>query len=100
MPTAIAPFSSSPPPSYAIERARPSFVRRSKIEGRGGHSGRPHKCIDSILVGAHLITALQEIVAQNVDPLERRGFRSMNSVPGSHRESFRKRQSCAAACAR
>jgi amidohydrolase len=41
-----------------------------KIEGHGGHAARPHKCIDSVLVGAQLIVALQQIVARNVDPLE------------------------------
>jgi amidohydrolase len=41
-----------------------------KIEGRGGHAARPHKCIDSVLVGAQLITALQSIVSRNIDPLE------------------------------
>jgi hippurate hydrolase len=40
------------------------------IEGHGGHAARPHKCIDSVLVGAQLITALQSIVARSVDPLE------------------------------
>src|SRR3954466_6228751 len=41
-----------------------------KIEGLGGHAARPHKCIDSVLVGAQLITALQSIVARNVDPID------------------------------
>src|SRR5215470_2200837 len=41
-----------------------------KITGQGGHAARPHKCIDSVLVGAQLITALQQIVSRNVDPLE------------------------------
>jgi amidohydrolase len=40
------------------------------IEGLGGHAARPHKCIDSVLVGAQLITALQSIVSRSVDPLE------------------------------
>src|SRR5438309_6517995 len=40
------------------------------IEGHGGHAARPHKCLDSVLVGAQLITALQQIVSRNVDPLE------------------------------
>jgi len=40
------------------------------IKGHGGHASRPHKCIDSVLVGAQLITALQQIVARNIDPLE------------------------------
>jgi hippurate hydrolase len=41
-----------------------------KIEGLGGHAARPHKCIDSVLVGAQLITALQSIVSRSVDPLD------------------------------
>src|SRR6187402_301651 len=40
------------------------------IEGLGGHAARPHKCIDSVLVGAQVITALQSIVARSIDPLE------------------------------
>ena len=40
------------------------------IEGLGGHAARPHKCIDSVLVGAQLITALQSIVSRGIDPLD------------------------------
>ena len=40
------------------------------IEGRGGHAARPHLSIDSVLVGAQLITALQSIVSRSVDPLD------------------------------
>ena len=40
------------------------------IEGHGGHAARPHKCIDSVLVGAQLITALQSIVSRSIDPLD------------------------------
>ena len=41
-----------------------------RIEGVGGHAARPHKCIDSVLVGAQLVTALQSIVSRTVDPLD------------------------------
>ena len=41
-----------------------------KIEGLGGHAARPHKCIDSVLVGSQLITALQSIVSRTLDPLD------------------------------
>jgi amidohydrolase len=41
-----------------------------KIEGHGGHAARPHKCIDSVMVGVQLISALQQIVSRNVDPLD------------------------------
>ena len=32
-----------------------------RIEGLGGHAARPHLCIDTVLAGAQLITALQSI---------------------------------------
>lgn len=41
-----------------------------RIEGHGGHAARPHICIDPVLAGAQLITALQSVVARSVDPLE------------------------------
>ena len=40
------------------------------ITGKGGHAARPHQCIDPVLVGCHIVTALQSIVARNVDPLK------------------------------
>ena len=41
-----------------------------EIEGVGGHAARPHFAIDTVLVGAQVINALQSIVSRNVDPLE------------------------------
>src|SRR5215510_10040830 len=41
-----------------------------RIEGLGGHAARPHKCIDSVMVGAQLITALQQVVSRTLDPLD------------------------------
>jgi len=40
------------------------------IEGHGGHAAKPHKCVDTILVGAQIINQIQSIVARNVDPIE------------------------------
>lgn len=40
------------------------------IYGRGGHGAMPHQTVDSILVGAQVVTALQTIVARNLDPLQ------------------------------
>ena len=40
------------------------------IEGKGAHAAKPHNGVDSVLVGAQLITALQQIVSRNLDPLE------------------------------
>src|SRR2546429_7255179 len=39
-----------------------------KIEGLGGPAARPHKCIDSVLVGSQLITPLQPIVGRTIGP--------------------------------
>jgi amidohydrolase len=41
------------------------------IEGKGGHGAAPHLSVDSVVVAAHMITAMQSIVARSVDPLER-----------------------------
>src|SRR6201747_505148 len=41
-----------------------------RIEGLGGHAARPHKCVDTVLAGAQLITALQSVVSRSVDPLD------------------------------
>jgi len=41
-----------------------------KITGRGGHGASPHLSIDPITAGAQVITALQNIVSRNVNPLE------------------------------
>ena len=40
------------------------------IEGRGGHAARAYDCIDPVLVGSHVVSALQSVVARTVDPLE------------------------------
>ena len=40
------------------------------VEGRGSHGARPEVSIDSVLVASHIVTALQAIVARNVDPLD------------------------------
>jgi amidohydrolase len=40
------------------------------IEGVGGHAARPHLTVDPVVVGAHIITAIQSIVGRNVDPVK------------------------------
>src|ERR1700737_2652158 len=59
--------------SFAI-RSGPIMASTDSIDveigGPGGQAGAPHKCLDSVMVGAQLITALQQIVSRNVDPLE------------------------------
>jgi amidohydrolase len=66
-------YPGSPVGSFAI-RSGPIMAATDaidiEIEGQGGHAARPHKCLDSVMVGAQLITALQQIVSRNVDPLD------------------------------
>ena len=40
------------------------------IEGKGAHAAEPHKGVDTLVVGANILMALQSIVARNVDPLK------------------------------
>ncbi len=40
------------------------------ITGKGGHAAKPHDCIDTTVVAAHLIVALQTIASRGVDPLK------------------------------
>lgn len=43
---------------------------RCTILGKGGHGAMPHQTTDSVLVAAQVVTALQAIVARNVNPLD------------------------------
>jgi amidohydrolase len=40
------------------------------IFGKGGHGAMPHQTVDSIVVSAQIVNALQTIVARNVNPLD------------------------------
>jgi len=40
------------------------------ILGKGGHGAMPHQTVDSIVVAAQIVNALQTIVARNVDPID------------------------------
>ncbi|MDE2578344.1 MAG: amidohydrolase [Hyphomicrobiales bacterium] len=41
-----------------------------EITGVGGHAATPHLCVDPLLVGAQIVSALQAIAAREVDPLD------------------------------
>jgi len=43
---------------------------RCTILGKGGHGAMPHQTVDSVVVSAQIVNALQTIVARNVDPIE------------------------------
>ncbi|MBC2836758.1 M20 aminoacylase family protein [Paragemmobacter straminiformis] len=40
------------------------------VTGKGGHAAKPHDCIDTTLVAAQIIVAMQSIASRNVDPLK------------------------------
>ncbi len=40
------------------------------IEGRGAHAAAPHLGVDPVVVGAHIVAALQSIASRNADPLK------------------------------
>lgn len=41
-----------------------------RLKGLGGHAAKPHDCLDPIVAGAQIVTALQSVVARNVDPVD------------------------------
>ncbi len=41
-----------------------------RIQGKGGHAASPHRAVDSIVVGSHLVSAIQTIVSRNTDPVD------------------------------
>lgn len=41
-----------------------------RVRGQGGHGAIPQQSRDPVLAASHVVTALQQIVARNVDPLE------------------------------
>ncbi len=53
------------------------------IRGRGGHGGQPQRAADPVVAAAHVVTALQTIVAREVDPLEP-AVVTIGSIHGGH----------------
>ena len=40
------------------------------FEGKGGHAAKPHETIDTTVMGAQAVTALQSIASRNADPVD------------------------------
>ncbi|MFZ9300000.1 MAG: M20 metallopeptidase family protein [Chitinophagaceae bacterium] len=53
------------------------------IKSKGGHAASPHKTTDTILVAAHLIVSLQQIVSRNCDPFAQ-SVLSICAINGGH----------------
>ncbi len=41
-----------------------------RLEGKGGHAAKPHETVDTTVVAAQLVTALQTIASRNHDPVK------------------------------
>jgi len=61
----VGKFSIRPGPFFA---AADQF--EIEVVGRGGHAAKPDETIDSTVVAAHLVTALQTVVSRNADPVK------------------------------
>lgn len=61
------------PAGHLLTRAGPIMASEDNftihVHGRGGHASAPHLVIDPLAIGAEVITALQHVVARNVDPI-------------------------------
>jgi amidohydrolase len=53
------------------------------ITGKGGHAAMPHLAIDPVVVAAHVVTALQSLVARRRDPFEE-GVVSVTQINAGH----------------
>ncbi len=40
------------------------------VKGQGGHAAMPHQVVDSIAVGAQVVTNLQHVVSREIDPID------------------------------
>ena len=41
-----------------------------RVRGKGGHAAMPHHTIDTVVVAAHIVSALQTVVSRSVNPLD------------------------------
>jgi len=61
----VGEFAVAPGPMMA---ARDNF--EILIQGRGSHAAMPHQGIDPVVVGSHIVLALQTITSRNINPQE------------------------------
>jgi amidohydrolase len=62
------------PAGTVVAKPGPLMAAADTIEieilGSGGHAAYPHATVDPIVAAAHAVTALQQIVSREVDPLD------------------------------
>ncbi|MGI8856865.1 MAG: M20 metallopeptidase family protein [Thermomicrobiales bacterium] len=54
-------------PGMANANSDRVFIR---VHGKGGHAARPHSAVDSTLVAAHILIALQTLISRETDPTQ------------------------------
>src|SRR5919202_6981392 len=62
------PFGTAATKAGPIMAASDAF--ELKVKGKGGHGAFPHQTADAIAMAAQIVTALQTLVAREVDPVE------------------------------
>ncbi|WP_443770780.1 M20 metallopeptidase family protein [Anaerostipes sp.] len=40
------------------------------VKGKSGHAGKPHECVDAIIIASSLVMNLQTIISRSLNPLE------------------------------
>lgn len=76
--------------TYGPMMAAPDIFRIT-VRGRGGHAAFPHQVVDSIAIGAQVVTNLQHVVSREVDPIDNvvlsvsrfEGGTTHNVIPGA-----------------
>jgi amidohydrolase len=66
-------------------------IFRVTVRGHGGHAAFPHQVVDSIAVGAQVVTNLQHVVSREIDPIDSvvlsvarfQGGTTHNVIPGA-----------------
>lgn len=53
------------------------------VRAKGGHAASPHTTADTILTASHIVTALQQVISRNRDPLQP-SVLSITSFQGGH----------------
>lgn len=41
-----------------------------QVKGKGGHASAPHETVDPVILGSHIIVALQTLISRETDPME------------------------------
>lgn len=76
--------------TYGPMMAAPDTFRIT-VKGKGGHAAMPHQAVDSIAIGAQVVTNLQHVVSRETDPIDNvvvsvtkfTGGTTHNVIPGA-----------------